>query len=263
MLGLVFVVGDILTRVLVQPILWLRPSSRRSVLTAWAQGVAGAIVALLRWPGRARVDIRAEIPGRGGVLMVANHQSIVDIPVVFRTVRGGYPRYVVHYRYGKGIPLVSHMIRLYGHIPVYPGRTGRAELEELARTSRESTQPIAIFPEGHRTRDGEIRPWKRAGLDAFLSAREWEVYVVVLDGLCNVARIPDFLANITRVRCRVVCAGPFAYDGRGRESHDEFVARLHGVMCDTLAAMRSGRGPDAPAARARNEESVAHAVKAP
>ena len=238
-----FALGELVTRMVVEPLVHIRPAARQGILSRWARSVAAAIVALLRWPGGARFDLRARIPGHGGVLMVMNHQSIIDVPVAFRLVVGGYPRMVVHFRYGKGIPLVSHMIALYGHIPVFPGRTGRAELDDLARTARESTLPIAIYPEGHRTRDGEIRPWKRAGLDAFLSAREWEVYVVVIDGLWNVARIPDFVRNLTRVRCRVECVGPFVYDGRGRESHDEFVTELRRVMCDKLARMRSGSEP--------------------
>jgi 1-acyl-sn-glycerol-3-phosphate acyltransferase len=131
------------------------------------------------------------------------------------------------------------MISLYGHIPVQPGRTGRSELEALRKIARASTLPILIYPEGHRTRDGEIRPWKRAGLDTFLSTREWSVYVVVVDGLWHVARLTDFVRNISRVRCRVEAVGPFQYDGRNRAGHDEFVNELHRVMCDKLRDMRA------------------------
>ena len=255
-----FALSDILTRVVVGPIVHIRPGSRTRVLSAWSGVVSRTLVGLVEHVGRARFDVRAKIPARGGVLMVMNHQSVIDVPLAFTLVPSGYPRMVAHARYGKGVPLVSYMLSLYGHITVQPGRTGRAELDRLEETARESTLPIVIFPEGHRSRDGEIRPWKRAGLEAFLSAREWTVYVVVLDGLWKVARIPDFIRHLAEVRCRVECAGPFTYDGRGRESHDEFVDHLHRVMCAKLSEMRghSAAGTTPPAIA---KESAASAVK--
>jgi 1-acyl-sn-glycerol-3-phosphate acyltransferase len=234
-----FLVTDILTRVVVAPLVYLRPASRERILGTWARFISGTLIEVIRRVGRAHLDIQPRIASRGGVLIVMNHQSVIDIPVAFTCVSPGYPRMVARARYGRGIPLVSHMLSFYGHILVQPGRMGRQEFDSLAETARASTLPILIYPEGHRTRDGEIGPWKRAGLDAFLSARDTTVYVVVIDGLRNVARLPDFIRNLSRVRCRVEMAGPFQYDGRGRENHDEFVDKLRRAMCDKLAEMRA------------------------
>lgn len=240
LVGTLFILADISTRIVVVPLVYVRPASRTRILGAWARFVAVTIVWLIRHVGRAQIDIQPVIPSRGGVIIVMNHQSVVDIPVAFTCVSPGYPRMVARARYGRGIPLVSYMLSFYGHILVQPGKTGRQELDALAETARASTLPILIYPEGHRTRDGEIRPWKRAGLDTFLSARDWVVYVVVVDGLCGVARLPDFIRNLSSVRCRVEMVGPFQYDGRGRENHDEFVDALRRAMCDKLAEMRAG-----------------------
>jgi 1-acyl-sn-glycerol-3-phosphate acyltransferase len=241
LVGIYFIVTDILTRVVVAPLVYLRPASRIPILGAWARMVAGALVWLIRHVGRAQLDVQPVIASRGGVIIVMNHQSVVDIPVAFTCVSPGYPRMVARARYGRGIPLVSHMISFYGHILVQPGRTGRQELDALAETARASTLPILIYPEGHRTQDGEIRPWKRGGLDTLLSARDWSVYVVVVDGLCGVARLPDFIRNLSSVRCRVEMVGPFQYDGRDRTNHDEFIDALRRAMCDKLAEMRGAR----------------------
>jgi len=237
LVGIAFILGDIVSWVVVVPMSLLVPRFRDRLLSAHARVLSGLIMAALRGTG-ARFQIDGKIPGRGGILMVMNHQSLVDVPVAFRCVSDGYPRTVAHARYGRGIPLVSHMLNRYGHILVTPGQTGRAELQALMETARSVEAPILIFPEGHRTRDGEIRPWKRAGLSSFLSAREWTVYVIVVDGLWQSARITDFIQTISTVRCRVEMVGPFEYDGRGRETHDEFIDRLHAEMCAKLAAMR-------------------------
>jgi 1-acyl-sn-glycerol-3-phosphate acyltransferase len=236
--GAFFLLTDILTRIAVAPLVYLRPESRTRILGAWARWVSGTLVGMIRVVGRAHLDVQPRIASRGGVLIVMNHQSVIDIPVAFLCVSPGYPRMVARARYGRGIPLVSHMLSFYGHILVQPGRMGRPELDGLTETARASTLPILIYPEGHRTRDGEISPWKRAGLDAFLSARDWTVYVMVIDGLWRVARLPDFIRNLSHVRARVEVAGPFEYDGRNRENHDEFVEGLRRAMCDKLAEMR-------------------------
>lgn len=238
-IGLAFVVGDILMFVVIAPLVKLRPSARTSVLSWLAQLTAKTVMAVLRHVGRARVEVSRVIPDHSGVLMVMNHQSLIDIPAAVTCMTSGYPRMVARARYGRGIPLVSFMISLYGHILVQPGKMGRPELDALKETARTSMRPILIYPEGHRTRDGEIRPWKRAGMDAFLSAREWEVYVMVVDGLWEVAHLSDFLRDLSHVRARVEVVGPFRYDGSGRESHDEFVDELRDVMVAKLAQMRA------------------------
>lgn len=249
LIGLFFLASDILTRIAIAPLVWFRRGARERILGTWARFVARSLVQIIRHVGRAHVDIEPVIASRGGVLIVMNHQSVVDIPVAFTCVSPGYPRMVARARYGRGIPLVSHMLSFYGHILVQPGKMGRPELDALAETARASTLPILIYPEGHRTRDGEIGPWKRAGLDAFFSAREWEVYAVVVDGLCGVARLPDFIRNLSHVRCRVEMVGPFRYDGRGRENHDAFVGELRNTMVAKLGEMRtsaSASRADAP-----------------
>ena len=255
LLGVLFVFGEITMWVIVAPASALVPAKREQFLRFWIQTYRDAIFLLLRLAG-ARFSIPLRVPCEGGILLVVNHQSVVDIPVSFKIVEGGYPQMVAHHRYWKGIPLVSHMMRVSRHIPVYPGRTGRAELDRLAGLARDADHPIVIFPEGHRTRDGEIRPWKRAGLQAFLSARPWTVHVVVIDGLWNSARIPDFIRTIAGVKCRAESVGPFTYDGRGSENHDEFIDRLEKAMCDKLAEMRRRT----PGEQQRGNESMGSAV---
>jgi len=234
-----FLAGDIGGRLIVVPLVWMFPRHRAAILRRWVLFGRGFIMATLRIVGRARFDIHPRIPCQGGILIVSNHQSLLDIPVLFSCVPDGYPRMVSHARYGRGVPLVSLTMKLCGAILVQPGRVGRAELEALRETARSAVHPIGIFPEGHRTRDGEIRPWKRAGLETFLSAREWTVHVVVVDGLWRAARIPDFIRNIATVECRAESAGTFEYDGRGRTNHDEFIDRIHRAMCAKLSEMRS------------------------
>lgn len=236
LVGIVFVLGDLLLWI-AAPLMWLAPRTREPILRVVVRLLRDLTAASVRLAG-ARLEVQPRYADRGGILVVANHQSLLDIVVSFLCVPDGYPQMVAHHRYMRGIPLVSHMMRAYSHIPVFPGRTGRAELDRLGELARAARHPIVIYPEGHRTRDGAIRPWKRAGLQAFLSARPWTVHVVVLDGLWRTARIPDFIRNVSAVRCRVEEAASFEYDGTARDDHDEFIDTLERTMCDKLARMR-------------------------
>ncbi len=240
LVGIIFIVLDILSWFTVVPAAALFPRWKEPMLRAWVR-LPRDLALLVPMAAGARIRIDARIPCTGGILIVMNHQSLIDIPLIARCVPDGYPRMVAHHRYGRGIPLVSHMLSMYSHILVYPGRTSRAELDRLGEIARTSTHPIVIFPEGHRSRDGEILPFKRSGLEAFLSARDWNVYVVVVDGLWKSGRPGDFMRTISAVRGEVEAVGPIAYDGRGRETHVEFIDRLRAVMCDKLAEMRTRR----------------------
>lgn len=217
----------------------LFPKRRDRMVRRHVHAMRDATLWIMSRVGGARFDIEPRFPSQGGVLIIMNHQSLIDIPVGFKMLPDGYPRCVTHHRYAKGVPLVSQLIRMMGPILVYPGQTGKGEFERLAATARTANHTIILFPEGHRTRDGEIRPWKRGALDAFLSARAWTVHLVVVDGLWQTARIPDFIRNVSRVRCRVELAETLEYDGRGLDSHEEFTERARSRMCAKLAEMRS------------------------
>jgi 1-acyl-sn-glycerol-3-phosphate acyltransferase len=243
LVGFGFVWGELVGRLLVTPLILIFPARRERILRAWVHAGRNFLMVTLRIVSRVHFEVQPRIPCEGGILIVANHQSLVDIPVVFSCVPDGYPRMVARARYGRGVPLVSLTMRLCGGILVQPGRTGRGALDSLAETARRSLHPIVIFPEGHRTRDGDIQPFKRAGLDAFLSARAWTVHAVVIDGLWRAAGIPGFIRRIAGARCRAESAGVFEYDGRSRATHDAFVEQVHRAMCAKLSEMRSGERP--------------------
>ncbi|HMB69312.1 MAG TPA: lysophospholipid acyltransferase family protein [bacterium] len=234
-----FLVCDLVQRLVIAPLVRLRPAWRDRVLTGWGRAMAGTVLGLLRWPGGARVDLRARVPARPGVLILMNHQSLMDIPVAYKCLERGVPRVVTRSRYGKGIPLISHMLRLYEHPLVEPGRTSREDLLALAETAAASEWPFLIFPEGHRTRDGAIRPFKRAGLEAILARRQWTVYVVVVDGLRRATRFKDFVRHLSSIRGRVESVGPFSSPER-EEELDAFIDEMRDVMVRKLEEIRVG-----------------------
>lgn len=243
-LAILFLVGDLIQRIIVVPVIRLHSRSRDAVLQAWLRAWARiALDGIARGVGGARIGALPTIPGREGVLILMNHQSLLDIPIAVRATRGRYPAIVTRKRYARGIPLVSFMLRLYEFPLVEPGARSREQLDALAEIARTCERPLMLFPEGHRTRDGEIRDFRKGGLESILAQRTWDVHVLVGDGFWQCARLTDYVARIGAVRGRVEHAGPFEFDPE-RDNVPAFTERMRTVMCETLARMRAADPAD-------------------
>jgi 1-acyl-sn-glycerol-3-phosphate acyltransferase len=201
--------GDLVQRVIVASLVRLFPSSRDRILSAWLQFHADASIFAVRRLAGGRWHSPRPIPVQPGVLILMNHQSLLD--------DGGYLRIVTRRRYARGIPLISHMLKLFRFPIVDPGTARGPQLAELREGARDDRSPLLIYPEGHRTRDGEIGPFKRGGLEAILGIRSWRVYLVVIDGFWRAARLGDFLRQGPNIRGHVEWIGPFESPAPGEE----------------------------------------------
>ena len=244
-LGIILTVSGVVQRLLVAPLTRLLPRRRDAILGLWQQMMALAVLLPTRYVGGARTGHIPQIPAGAGDLVLMNHQSLFDIPLIVRSLRPGYPRIVTRERYASGKPLISHMVRLYQYPTVDPRATGRGELERLAKETAASPVPVVIYPEGTRTRDGGLGRFKRSGLRAILPARDWRVWLVVADGYWECAKLVDFRESVSEIRGAVRVEGPLDGPGEGasRETVDAFIERAEATMAGLLGELRSERLP--------------------
>lgn len=129
---------------------------------------------------RFRVEGLEHVDKKGRYVIVLNHQAMSDIPALYRVPLNF--RWVSKREVFK-IPFFGQLLRLHGDICIDRGRAAEA-MEQLLRDGSlwiNRGASVAIFPEGTRSKDGEIHRFK-AG--AFELARKAEVPIlpVVLEG---------------------------------------------------------------------------------
>jgi len=171
------------------------------------------------------------VPGDSGILILMNHQSLLDIPYLGAMLNKNYPLFVTRRRYATGVPLVSHMLRTYKFPLVDSARFSASQSRALAHVAASATVPLAVFPEGTRTRNGEIRSFKTAGINAILCSRPWSVYVVVADGLWMCATLTDFVEKISQITPKSAVFGPFSFDPRADDPESFMVEMREKMVC--------------------------------
>lgn len=239
-LGGFVLAAELATRTVLAPAIRLFRGRRASLLTAWMRGVALVVLAILRWPGGVRIAGEPRIAGQDGVLVVGNHQSLLDIPLAVRAVADSYSRIVTRHRYARGIPLVSTLLSLTDSPILDPERSGPAQAAAMGDMARDCRHPLVIFPEGHRSRDGALRPFRRGGLGAILRARPWTVHLLVVDGLWRAGKWADLPQGLSGVRGRTTVVGPIEWPGPGSGDADAFISELERRMAAELERLRGG-----------------------
>lgn len=238
--ALFLLVCDVIQRFVISPLVRLFPSRRDRILAVWQQGIASVVLGLVRIVGGARIGDIPQLPSGSGVLILMNHQSLLDIPLVVRSVRPGYPRIVTRARYASGKPLISHMLKLYQYPLVNPRATVRADLERLGRAAAESPVPVVIYPEGTRTRNGSLGRFKRTGLKAILDGRSWEVWLATADGYWQCAKLEDFRESVSGLRGTMSVAGPWTSPEPGSDPTEleAFIRDMEARMGHALDELR-------------------------
>jgi 1-acyl-sn-glycerol-3-phosphate acyltransferase len=111
------------------------------------------------------------IPRDRPVIYASNHSSMFDIWALFATLPGSV-RFVAKRELFK-IPLLGSAMLAVGHIPIDRAARKKAfeAYDEAARTIQRGTSSIVVFPEGTRSRSGELLPFKNAPFGLAIAAQ--------------------------------------------------------------------------------------------
>jgi len=224
-------------RLYVVPMAWLHPDRRVRLASTYMKAICHGILGLFELVGGARFTRVGRLPTQSPILILMNHQSLLDICTVAVMASGDVPAFVTRARYSRFVPLVSTTARLLDSPFVEPRRDPRAALRSIETTAREQERSLLIFPEGHRSSDGQPRPFKPGGVQAALRGRRMPVYLVVTDGFWAGRRLLDFIFNVHRLRGLSEVYGPFEPPADDADV-PAFVQQMHGRVAERLAELR-------------------------
>ncbi len=230
---------DLGQRLVIWPAVWLFPVKRRAIVRRWLRFLATGSLWISRVFGGVRVRWYGSAPTES-CLLVMNHQSLLDITISVKAAEGPQAVIPTRERYGHGIPGISSLTKL-GRFPMVTqqARASKAEVAALLGAAKDLANgetTLIIYPEGHRTTDGNIQPFMRSGLKLLLSRAQRPVYYVVSDGLWHARTIKETVHSFANSRVDVVIRGPFPPPAR--ENIDSFIDELEARMAATLAEIR-------------------------
>jgi 1-acyl-sn-glycerol-3-phosphate acyltransferase len=148
---------------------------------------------------RLRVEGREHLPWRGPAVIVANHQSLGDILVLYGLFR---PFKWVSKESVFKVPFIGWNMMLNGYVPLVRGNR-ESVVKMLARCSAwlQRGVPVLLFPEGTRSPDGEVKAFKDGAFELAIRNR-CPVIAIALSGTARTLPKHGFILR-ERAFCRV------------------------------------------------------------
>jgi 1-acyl-sn-glycerol-3-phosphate acyltransferase len=178
----------------------------------------------------------------GPRIFVVNHQSRLDSPLMIAIE----PRLAGPVRgYMLRVPVVGTVIRLLGFFDADAGEVESFEaMNRAAQRARARGEVLLFYPEGTRSKDGEIGPFRRGAFRAAVD-HHLPIQPVVIEGIEAVfppghAIAQSGASHVVRVRFLEPLHPPYG-EGPRRDVVRALAERVRQTMVEELARLRSER----------------------
>jgi 1-acyl-sn-glycerol-3-phosphate acyltransferase len=168
-------------------------------------------------------------------VIAANHASFFDTPVILDKI-GLQFRFLAKEGLFK-IPLLGTHLKLAGHVPVPQGdpRAAIRTMQAAAENIREKRISMLIFPEGGRTRDGNLQEFKE-GVAYIAIKAGVPIIPVGLTGTRGVLPMGSGIVRRGRVTLRI--GDPISTEGCSLKDRqkltDEVRERVQGLLGEVI-----------------------------
>ena len=127
------------------------------------------------------------------VIFACNHASQMDIPILYKALPVEF-RFLVKKELFK-VPLLGYAMKKAGYIPI-DRKNSRAAIKSMKKAAErlKTGASIVIFPEGTRSVDGRLQPFKEGGFMLAVKS-ERPVVPIAIKGSHKILKKGSFIAH--------------------------------------------------------------------
>ena len=194
----------------------------------WANSILWVARAKITVSGAEKLD-----PDRSYIYM-ANHQSNADIPLLLGQLPVQF-RWLAKAELFK-IPVFGRAMRGVGYISIDRSNRKSAfeSLERAARTIRNGTS-LLIFPEGTRSRNGHILPFKKGGFVLSVDSGV-PIVPIIIRGTRDIISKGHFMIRPAPVTMQIL--DPVETTSYTRKTKDALLAHIRSILIDNIEKER-------------------------
>jgi 1-acyl-sn-glycerol-3-phosphate acyltransferase len=185
------------------------------------------------WLGPKILGIRLDASGieridkKVSYVFMANHLSLMDGPLLFMLI----PQFVrvLLKKEAFKIPVIGQAMRQVGFVSVDRRglKGGKKSIDRATRMIKEKGYSFLIFPEGTRSRDGKLQPFKRGGFFLALNSQV-PIFPVSIKGSYALMPKGSFFAKKGKVG--VMFHPPVSVQGFDKDNLSQLIDKVRSVI---------------------------------